>query len=106
MLEHWRLPGTLILHLHLKQTFSFSPPLQIEVVNTFKSGTSFQGALRRQSSVTSQNQDVTNISSPTHVSLSTPNALSSPTSVSAATAGRECVFLMHKMIFHITPLAF
>ncbi|XP_059384888.1 plasma membrane calcium-transporting ATPase 2 isoform X6 [Carassius carassius] len=30
---------------------------QIEVVNTFKSGTSFQGALRRQSSTTSQNQD-------------------------------------------------
>ncbi|XP_078399525.1 plasma membrane calcium-transporting ATPase 2 isoform X12 [Cetorhinus maximus] len=62
---------------------------QIEVVNTFKSGTSFQGALRRQSSVTSQNQDVTNISSPTHVSLSTPNALSSPTSASAATAGHS-----------------
>uniref|UniRef100_A0A8C4YDG1 Calcium-transporting ATPase n=1 Tax=Gopherus evgoodei TaxID=1825980 RepID=A0A8C4YDG1_9SAUR len=61
---------------------------QIEVVNTFKSGTSFQGALRRQSSVTSQNQDVTNISSPSHVSLS--NALSSPTSTSAAAAGREC----------------
>uniref|UniRef100_A0A8C6NFL9 Calcium-transporting ATPase n=1 Tax=Melopsittacus undulatus TaxID=13146 RepID=A0A8C6NFL9_MELUD len=54
---------------------------QIEVVNTFKSGTSFQGALRRQSSVTSQTQDVTNISSPSHVSLS--NALSSPTSTSA-----------------------
>uniref|UniRef100_A0A8C3SDD5 Calcium-transporting ATPase n=1 Tax=Chelydra serpentina TaxID=8475 RepID=A0A8C3SDD5_CHESE len=52
---------------------------QIEVVNTFKSGTSFQGALRRQSSVTSQNQDVTNISSPSHVSLS--NALSSPTTL-------------------------
>ncbi|XP_048403342.1 plasma membrane calcium-transporting ATPase 2 isoform X15 [Stegostoma tigrinum] len=62
---------------------------QIEVVNTFKSGTSFQGALRRQSSVTSQNQDVTNISSPTHVSLSTPNALSSPTSASAASAGHS-----------------
>ncbi|XP_064930547.1 plasma membrane calcium-transporting ATPase 2 isoform X4 [Columba livia] len=31
---------------------------QIEVVNTFKSGTSFQGALRRQSSVTSQTQDI------------------------------------------------
>ncbi|XP_028905953.1 plasma membrane calcium-transporting ATPase 2 isoform X9 [Ornithorhynchus anatinus] len=31
---------------------------QIEVVNTFKSGASFQGALRRQSSVTSQNQDI------------------------------------------------
>ncbi|XP_053150614.1 plasma membrane calcium-transporting ATPase 2 isoform X17 [Hemicordylus capensis] len=58
---------------------------QIEVVNTFKSGTSFQGALRRQSSVTSQNQDVTNISSPSHVSLS--NALSSPTSTPDAAAG-------------------
>uniref|UniRef100_A0A803WBG2 Calcium-transporting ATPase n=1 Tax=Ficedula albicollis TaxID=59894 RepID=A0A803WBG2_FICAL len=66
---------------------------QIEVVNTFKSGTSFQGALRRQSSVTSQTQDVTNISSPSHVSLS--NALSSPTSTSAAAAGRECEFLLH-----------
>uniref|UniRef100_A0A8C5PNL4 Calcium-transporting ATPase n=1 Tax=Leptobrachium leishanense TaxID=445787 RepID=A0A8C5PNL4_9ANUR len=40
---------------------------QIEVVNTFKSGASFQGALRRQSSTTSQNQDVTNISSPSHI---------------------------------------
>ncbi|TWW61924.1 Plasma membrane calcium-transporting ATPase 2 [Takifugu flavidus] len=66
---------------------------QIEVVNTFKSGTSFQGAgaLRRQSSTTSQTQDVTNVSSPSHVSLS--NALSSPTSTTAATApsttGRE-----------------
>ncbi|KAL4655846.1 Plasma membrane calcium-transporting ATPase 2 [Arapaima gigas] len=40
---------------------------QIEVVNTFKSGTSFQGALRRQSSTTSQNQDVATVSSPTHI---------------------------------------
>ncbi|XP_029103629.1 plasma membrane calcium-transporting ATPase 2 isoform X5 [Scleropages formosus] len=40
---------------------------QIEVVNTFKSGTSFQGALRRQSSTTSQSQDVANVSSPTHI---------------------------------------
>ncbi|XP_052028850.1 plasma membrane calcium-transporting ATPase 2 [Apodemus sylvaticus] len=31
---------------------------KIEVVNTFKSGASFQGALRRQSSVTSQSQDL------------------------------------------------
>uniref|UniRef100_A0A6I8Q0G0 Calcium-transporting ATPase n=1 Tax=Xenopus tropicalis TaxID=8364 RepID=A0A6I8Q0G0_XENTR len=68
---------------------------QIEVVNTFKSGASFQGALRRQSSTTSQNQDVTNISSPSHVSLS--NALSSPTSTSAAAAGRECVILMPQL---------
>ncbi|XP_066528075.1 plasma membrane calcium-transporting ATPase 2 isoform X8 [Hoplias malabaricus] len=59
---------------------------QIEVVNTFKSGTSFQGALRRQSSTTSQNQDVTNVSSPSHVSLS--NALSSPTSTAAVPAGQ------------------
>uniref|UniRef100_A0A673JUP1 Calcium-transporting ATPase n=1 Tax=Sinocyclocheilus rhinocerous TaxID=307959 RepID=A0A673JUP1_9TELE len=59
---------------------------QIEVVNTFKSGTSFQGALRRQSSTTSQNQDVTNVSSPSHMSLC--NALSSPTST-AAPSGRE-----------------
>ncbi|KAG8516868.1 LOW QUALITY PROTEIN: Plasma membrane calcium-transporting ATPase 2, partial [Galemys pyrenaicus] len=59
---------------------------QIEVVNTFKSGASFQGALRRQSSVTSQSQDVANLSSPSRVSLS--NALSSPTSLPPAAAGR------------------
>lgn len=86
--------SVLQLYPYFKQLVSFFPPLQIEVVNTFKSGTSFQGALRRQSSVTSQTQDVTNISSPSHVSLS--NALSSPTSTSAAAAGRECVFLMHQ----------
>ncbi|XP_025777964.1 plasma membrane calcium-transporting ATPase 2 isoform X1 [Puma concolor] len=40
---------------------------QIEVVNTFKSGASFQGALRRQSSVTSQSQDVANLSSPSRI---------------------------------------
>ncbi|XP_056108516.1 plasma membrane calcium-transporting ATPase 2 isoform X4 [Rhinichthys klamathensis goyatoka] len=59
---------------------------QIEVVNTFKSGTSVQGALRRQSSTTSQNQDVTNVSSPSHMSLC--NALSSPTSTAAASSGQ------------------
>uniref|UniRef100_A0A671FUC4 Calcium-transporting ATPase n=1 Tax=Rhinolophus ferrumequinum TaxID=59479 RepID=A0A671FUC4_RHIFE len=59
---------------------------QIEVVNTFKSGASFQGALRRQSSVTSQSQDVANLSSPSRVSLS--NALSSPTSLPPAAAGQ------------------
>lgn len=81
---------------HSEQPFVLSCSallLQIDVVNTFKSGTSFQGAgaLRRQSSTTSQTQDVTNVSSPSHVSLS--NALSSPTSTTAATAppttGRE-----------------
>uniref|UniRef100_A0A2K5XFR0 Calcium-transporting ATPase n=1 Tax=Mandrillus leucophaeus TaxID=9568 RepID=A0A2K5XFR0_MANLE len=65
---------------------------QIEVVNTFKSGASFQGALRRQSSVTSQSQDVANLSSPSRVSLS--NALSSPTSLPPAAAGRECDSLL------------
>ncbi|KAE8298388.1 Plasma membrane calcium-transporting ATPase 1 [Larimichthys crocea] len=41
---------------------------QIEVVNTFKSGTSFQGAgaLRRQSSTTSQNQDERRTKGDTH----------------------------------------
>ncbi|GAB5568282.1 plasma membrane calcium-transporting ATPase 2 isoform X10 [Prionailurus iriomotensis] len=62
---------------------------QIEVVNTFKSGASFQGALRRQSSVTSQSQDVANLSSPSRVSLS--NALSSPTSLPPAAAGIRVV---------------
>uniref|UniRef100_A0A8C5A3X1 Calcium-transporting ATPase n=1 Tax=Gadus morhua TaxID=8049 RepID=A0A8C5A3X1_GADMO len=43
---------------------------QIDVVNTFKSGCSYQaqaGALRRQSSTTSQTQDVTHVSSPSHI---------------------------------------
>uniref|UniRef100_P11506-8 Isoform ZB of Plasma membrane calcium-transporting ATPase 2 n=1 Tax=Rattus norvegicus TaxID=10116 RepID=P11506-8 len=62
---------------------------QIEVVNTFKSGASFQGALRRQSSVTSQSQDVASLSSPSRVSLS--NALSSPTSLPPAAAGIRVV---------------
>ncbi|XP_064860593.1 plasma membrane calcium-transporting ATPase 2 [Oncorhynchus nerka] len=52
---------------------------QIDVVNTFKSGSSYQGQLRRQSSTTSQNQDVTNVSSPSHVSLSNALSPTSPT---------------------------
>ncbi|KAG2459821.1 AT2B1 ATPase, partial [Polypterus senegalus] len=39
---------------------------QMDVVNAFQSGSSFQGALRRQPSIASQHHDVTNISSPTH----------------------------------------
>ncbi|XP_038819696.1 plasma membrane calcium-transporting ATPase 2-like [Salvelinus namaycush] len=61
---------------------------QIDVVNTFKSGSSYQGQLRRQSSTTSQNQDVTNVSSPSHVSLSNALSPTSPTST-ASPAGRE-----------------
>lgn len=88
VLVAWRLSVVKLSCPFSSQLVSFSPPLQIEVVNTFKSGASFQGALRRQSSVTSQSQDVANLSSPSRVSLS--NALSSPTSLPPAAAGREC----------------
>uniref|UniRef100_A0A8B9LIH1 Calcium-transporting ATPase n=1 Tax=Astyanax mexicanus TaxID=7994 RepID=A0A8B9LIH1_ASTMX len=47
---------------------------QMEVVSTFKRSGSFQGAVRRRSSVLSQLHDVTNISSPTHLVLSPANA--------------------------------
>ncbi|KAI5618015.1 plasma membrane calcium-transporting ATPase 1 isoform X3 [Silurus asotus] len=40
---------------------------QMDVVSAFQSGTSFQGALRRHPSSTSQQHDVTNVSSPTHI---------------------------------------
>ncbi|XP_040178821.1 plasma membrane calcium-transporting ATPase 3 isoform X6 [Rana temporaria] len=49
---------------------------QMEVVSTFKRSGSFQGAVRRRSSVLSQLHDVTNISTPTHVILSAANATS------------------------------
>lgn len=48
---------------------SFSLP-QMEVVSTFKRSGSFQGAVRRRSSVLGQLHDVTNLSAPTHVILS------------------------------------
>ncbi|XP_038636920.1 plasma membrane calcium-transporting ATPase 1a isoform X3 [Scyliorhinus canicula] len=40
---------------------------QMDVVNAFQTGTSFQGALRRQPSIASQHHDVTNVSTPTHL---------------------------------------
>ncbi|XP_063783717.1 plasma membrane calcium-transporting ATPase 1 isoform X6 [Pseudophryne corroboree] len=40
---------------------------QMDVVNAFQSGSSIQGALRRQPSIASQHHDVTNISTPTHI---------------------------------------
>ncbi|XP_063065278.1 plasma membrane calcium-transporting ATPase 3-like [Engraulis encrasicolus] len=52
---------------------------QMEVVSTFKRSGSFQGAVRRRSSVLSQLHEVTNISTPTHVVLSTANASSGAT---------------------------
>uniref|UniRef100_A0A8C1EFT4 Calcium-transporting ATPase n=1 Tax=Cyprinus carpio carpio TaxID=630221 RepID=A0A8C1EFT4_CYPCA len=59
---------------------------QMEVVSTFKRSGSFQGAVRRRSSVLSQLHDVTNNSTPSHVVLSTANSYQnftrmSPTSI-------------------------
>uniref|UniRef100_A0A8C6TS15 Calcium-transporting ATPase n=1 Tax=Neogobius melanostomus TaxID=47308 RepID=A0A8C6TS15_9GOBI len=47
---------------------------QMEVVSTFKRSGSFQGAVRRRSSVLSQLHDVNTLSTPSHVSLSTATA--------------------------------
>uniref|UniRef100_K7GEA9 Plasma membrane calcium transporting P-type ATPase C-terminal domain-containing protein n=1 Tax=Pelodiscus sinensis TaxID=13735 RepID=K7GEA9_PELSI len=58
---------------------------QMEVVSTFKRSGSFQGAVRRRSSVLSQLHEVTNLSTPTHVILAAGN----PT---AATIGSESRF--------------
>lgn len=67
--------------------FPFSPHLkcccfvfvlQMEVVSTFKRSGSFQGAVRRRSSVLSQLHDVNTISTPSHVALSTATANTSP----------------------------
>ncbi|XP_060101152.1 plasma membrane calcium-transporting ATPase 1 isoform X3 [Heteronotia binoei] len=55
---------------------------QMDVVNAFQSGTSIQGALRRQPSIASQHHDVTNISTPTHVVFSS-------TTTASTTVGSE-----------------
>lgn len=69
-----------------------SDSLQMDVVSAFQSGTSFQGALRRQASNSSQQQhDVTNVSSPTHVAFTTTTTATAANSASA-TVGCECVF--------------
>uniref|UniRef100_A0A8C3S0R7 Calcium-transporting ATPase n=1 Tax=Chelydra serpentina TaxID=8475 RepID=A0A8C3S0R7_CHESE len=52
---------------------------------SWKSGSTIQGALRRQPSIASQHHDVTNISTPTHVVFSSTTA--------STTVGCECVFL-------------
>ncbi|KAM6986837.1 plasma membrane calcium-transporting ATPase 1 isoform 4-T5 [Aplochiton taeniatus] len=60
---------------------------QMDVVSAFQSGSSFQGALRRQPSSASQQQhDVTNVSSPTHVAFSTTAPVANSAS---ATVGCE-----------------
>uniref|UniRef100_A0A3B5QR21 Calcium-transporting ATPase n=1 Tax=Xiphophorus maculatus TaxID=8083 RepID=A0A3B5QR21_XIPMA len=66
---------------------------QMDVVSAFQSGTSFQGALRRQASNSSQQQhDVTNVSSPTHVAFSTTTTTAPAANSASATVGCECVF--------------
>lgn len=84
--------ASLLLLLLLPVTLSDS--LQMDVVSAFQSGTSFQGALRRQASNSSQQQhDVTNVSSPTHVAFSTTTTTTATAANSAsATVGCECVF--------------
>uniref|UniRef100_A0A1A8NQP8 Calcium-transporting ATPase n=1 Tax=Nothobranchius rachovii TaxID=451742 RepID=A0A1A8NQP8_9TELE len=61
---------------------------QMEVVSTFKRSGSFQGAVRRRSSVLSQLHDVNTISTPSHVALSTATANTSP---APGNAGGESV---------------
>ncbi|XP_077943797.1 plasma membrane calcium-transporting ATPase 3b isoform X6 [Gasterosteus aculeatus] len=61
---------------------------QMEVVSTFKRSGSFQGAVRRRSSVLSQLHDVNTISTPSHVALSTATANASP---APGNAGGESV---------------
>ncbi|CAL8280717.1 unnamed protein product [Boreogadus saida] len=58
---------------------------QMEVVSNFKRSGSFQGAMRRRSSVLSQLHDVTNISTPTHVVLTNANATAAPGTVLVTT---------------------
>lgn len=72
-------------HTHSGRTFLSSlnaavciSVLQMEVVSTFKRSGSFQGAVRRRSSVLSQLHDVNTISTPSHVALSTATANTSP----------------------------
>ncbi|XP_031714705.1 plasma membrane calcium-transporting ATPase 1 isoform X4 [Anarrhichthys ocellatus] len=63
---------------------------QMDVVSAFQSGTSFQGALRRQASNSSQQQhDVTNVSSPTHVAFSTTTTTATAANTASATVGCE-----------------
>lgn len=87
----------LLCSFPLRSSVTLSGSLQMDVVSAFQSGASFQGALRRQASNSSQQQqhDVTNVSSPSHVAFSTSTSTTtSATAASSATAtvGCECVF--------------
>lgn len=72
---------------------TLSDSFQMDVVSAFQSGTSFQGALRRQASNSSQQQhDVTNVSSPTHVAFTATTTTATAANTASATVGCECVF--------------
>uniref|UniRef100_A0A3B4A8Y8 Plasma membrane calcium transporting P-type ATPase C-terminal domain-containing protein n=1 Tax=Periophthalmus magnuspinnatus TaxID=409849 RepID=A0A3B4A8Y8_9GOBI len=72
---------------------------QMDVVSAFQSGTSFQGALRRQASNSSQQQhDVTNVSSPSHVAFSTTTTTTTAANSASTTVGYpggECIPQLH-----------
>ncbi|XP_059367112.1 plasma membrane calcium-transporting ATPase 1a isoform X3 [Carassius carassius] len=63
---------------------------QMDVVSAFQSGICFQAAVRRQPSSTSQQHDVTNVSSPTHVALSPATAFNTASATVGYPSG-ECV---------------
>lgn len=74
----------------------------MDVVSAFQSGTSFQGALRRQASNSSQQQhDVTNVSSPTHVAFTTTTTTATAANTASATVGCECVFSSSAWDFYL-----
>lgn len=82
--HRWDGPFSCSLSL-AEQAVTISDSLQMDVVNAFQSGSTIQGALRRQPSIASQHHDVTNISTPTHVVFSS--------TTTSTTVGCECVFL-------------
>uniref|UniRef100_A0A673BKH1 Calcium-transporting ATPase n=1 Tax=Sphaeramia orbicularis TaxID=375764 RepID=A0A673BKH1_9TELE len=72
---------------------------QMEVVSTFKRSGSFQGAVRRRSSVLSQLHDVNTISTPSHVALSTATANTSPAPGSESRANGSTSYTMCYYLF-------
>lgn len=94
-------PWSLFYSLSLSSSFppSSSPcSLQMDVVYTFQTGqTAVPGALRRQPSVVSQQNDAKTVSSPTHVGISSSSlsansaaAAGPPAPASSSTTGSEC----------------
>lgn len=79
-------------------SFFLSSSLQMDVVYTFQTGqTAVPGALRRQPSVVSQQNDAKTVVSPTHVGISSSSlsansaaAAGLPAPASSSTTGSEC----------------